>query len=336
MTRNSIVAGVFVVSALGVALSWPTAAWAQVGGLFGKVVNEKGEPVVGAQMFFENKDAVMKVTGGTTNAKGEWQQNGLRGAQGSWSVEARKDGLSAGITDVVVRVNNQIQVPDLVLRTPPPAAAIGSASVDKALDSGAAAARTKLIATVQKLYNDAVTASDAKNYDAALAALNEATAAMPDCGLCYLKIGEVQIARKDLPAAEKAYLKIIELNDTSQEAAEAYAALTAVYNQQRRYDEARKASQKAAELSGTAGGAADPTTVFNMGVVLVNEGKFSEAKVHFERATKLDPKMADAHYWLGISYVSEGKLAEAKAAMIEYLKLAPNGQFADAAKELAK
>jgi tetratricopeptide (TPR) repeat protein len=261
-------------------------------------------------------------------------RSGLRSGQGVWSVEARKNGVSAGISDVVVRLNAQTEIPDLVLRSAPPAAAPGSATVAASLDAGAAADKA-LLAEVQKLFTDAVASADAKNYDAAIDALTQATTKMPGCGLCYLKLGDVHTQKKDLAAAEKAYLKIIELNDQAKEAGEAYAALTSIYNEQRRYDEAQKASQKAAALTGGAMGG-DPISVFNAGVILVNQSKLAEAKPYFERAVALDPKMADAHYWLAMSYVNEGKMAEAKAAAAEYLKLAPNGQYVDIAKELVK
>jgi tetratricopeptide (TPR) repeat protein len=312
-----------------------TPALAQQGGLFGKVVDEKGQPVADAEVIFENKDAMMRITGSKTNAKGEWARSGLRSGQGPWSVEARKDGISAGIADVTVRLNSQTEVPDLVLRAAPPAASIGSASVGDNLEAEAAAARTKVISEVQKLLTDAVAFAEAKNYDGAIAALTEATTKMPDCGLCYLKLGEVHAEKKDLAAAEKAYLAIIAIDDQAKEAGEAYAGLTAIYNEQRRFDEAQKASEKAAALAGASGGG-DAITEFNSGVVLVNQSKLLEAKVHFERAITLDPTMADAHYWLAMAYLNEGKAAEAKAAAAEYLKLAPNGQYVEIAKELVQ
>ena len=49
---------------------------------------------------------------------------------------------------------------------------------------------------------------------------------------------------------------------------------------------------------------------------------------------KLDPRMADAHYWLGMTLVSQSKLPQAKAPLQEYLKLAPNGEHAETAKAL--
>ena len=51
--------------------------------------------------------------------------------------------------------------------------------------------------------------------------------------------------------------------------------------------------------------------VFNQGVILWNAGKIPEAKEQFEQAVKLDPNMADAHYWLGMALVNAGKMPEA-------------------------
>ena len=79
---------------------------------------------------------------------------------------------------------------------------------------------------------------------------------------------------------------------------------------------------------------ATPASVFNQGVIFWNQSKVPEAKAMFEKATELDPKLADAHYWLGMAYVNEGKLTDAKAPFQEYLKLAPTGQYADTAKAI--
>jgi TolA-binding protein len=72
--------------------------------------------------------------------------------------------------------------------------------------------------------------------------------------------------------------------------------------------------------------------VFNQGVILWNAGKIPEAQAQFEQAVKLDPTLAEAHYWLGMSLLSTGKNADAKPHFEEYLKLAPTGQYAETAK----
>ena len=63
-----------------------------------------------------------------------------------------------------------------------------------------------------------------------------------------------------------------------------------------------------------------------------NASKIPEAKKAFAEAVKLDPKLADAHYWLGMANLNEGNMAEAAPAFEEYVKLAPTGQYAEQAK----
>ena len=69
-------------------------------------------------------------------------------------------------------------------------------------------------------------------------------------------------------------------------------------------------------------------------MILWNAGKIPEAKAQFEQAVKLDPNMAEAHYWLGMAIVNAGNTAEAKPHFETYLKLAPTGQYAETAKSI--
>ena len=63
----------------------------------------------------------------------------------------------------------------------------------------------------------------------------------------------------------------------------------------------------------------------NVGVVLFNAGKFGEAKTQFESATKADPSMALAQYYLGMASLNGGDLPGATSAFEAYLKLDPDG-----------
>jgi tetratricopeptide (TPR) repeat protein len=76
--------------------------------------------------------------------------------------------------------------------------------------------------------------------------------------------------------------------------------------------------------------------VLNQGIIHWNAGQYPEAKVQFERAVKLDPKLADAHYRLGMANVNLGQLPEAVIAFEEYLRLAPTGEHAELAKGILK
>jgi Tfp pilus assembly protein PilF len=134
------------------------------------------------------------------------------------------------------------------------------------------------------------------------------------------------MAKKDEKAAEEAWKKALEMKP---DYAEALNALSTLYNNQKRFDEASAMSAKAA-ASGGGSGSADAT--FNQGIILWNQGKIADAKVKFEETIKMNASHADAHYQLGMALLNEGKLTEAVTAFESYLKLAPDGQFATQAK----
>ena len=134
------------------------------------------------------------------------------------------------------------------------------------------------------------------------------------------------MAKKDEKAAEEAWKKALEMKP---DYAEALNALSTLYNNQKRFDEAAAMSAKAAAGGGGAG-SADAT--FNQGIILWNQGKIAEAKVKFEETLKMNASHADAHYQLGMALLNEGKLPEAVAEFESYVKLAPDGQYATQAK----
>ncbi len=134
------------------------------------------------------------------------------------------------------------------------------------------------------------------------------------------------MAKKDEKAAEEAWKKALEMKP---DYAEALNALSTLYNNQKRFDEAAAMSAKAAAAGG-GGGNAD--AMFNQGIILWNQGKIAEAKVKFEETIKVNATHADAHYQLGMALLNEGKLPEAVTEFESYVKLAPDGQYATQAK----
>ena len=92
------------------------------------------------------------------------------------------------------------------------------------------------------------------------------------------------MAKKDEKQAEEAWKKALELKADN---TEALNALSTLYNNQKRFDEAAAMSAKAAAAGGGGGGSAD--AVYNQGIILWNQGKIAEAKAKFEEAIKADP-----------------------------------------------
>jgi superkiller protein 3 len=102
-------------------------------------------------------------------------------------------------------------------------------------------------------------------------------------------------------------------------------------------DDAKAEFQKAADLDPTHAG----NYYYNLGVVMVNQNKMDDASVALKKATDLDPNNANAFYWYGMALLGK---AETKPdgsvvpvpgtieAFQTYLKLEPNGQWAQAAQ----
>ena len=91
------------------------------------------------------------------------------------------------------------------------------------------------------------------------------------------------MAKKDEKAAEEAWKKALEMKA---DYAEALNALSTLYNNQKRFEEASAMSAKAASAGGGGAGSADAT--FNQGIILWNQGKIAEAKVKFEETIKIN------------------------------------------------
>jgi Tfp pilus assembly protein PilF len=306
--------GSLAICALALGLfSWNAVASAQTtGSVRGKVVNEKNQPIEGATIVVEMTEGMTGRHETTTNRRGEFVQVGLQ--PGQYKVTASKDGMSQSF-DVRVRLS-----PSEVNFTLKP----GMVSDDEAKKAEAR------LAAVKGAFAEGVKLSNEGKHDEAIAEFKKVIAEVPKCVECFNNIGTIHTRKTEYDQAEASFKQALELNPQS---ADAYNGLATVYNAQKKFDQAAEASAQAQKLAGDAGAAGgNAATVFNQGVIAWNAGKIPEAKKLFEQAVQMDPKMADAQYWLGMATVNEGKLPEAAKYFEEYLKLAPTGQYAEQAK----
>src|SRR5687768_10239037 len=298
---------------LGLAVA-ASPALAQTGQVKGKVVDVKNQPVEKAVVTIEAIDGMGRKFNVPTNRKGEYIQIGL--PPGQYRITATKDGLKDMQEH---RVGLDVVEANFTLRAA--TAADMSPEERKKAEAKNAAVRAAFEAGV-KLSNE-------NNYDEAIAKFNEVLATIPKCVECQTNIASLQMAKKDYDAAEASYKKALELNPNS---AEAYNGLANLYNAQKKFDQAAEASAQAAKLGAAAPGGASASTVFNQGVIAWNASRIADAKKSFEEAVRLDPKLAEAHYWLGMANLNEGKMPEAAKSFEEYMKLEPAGKYAEQAK----
>ncbi len=288
----------------------------------GKVVDKDGKPVEGAEVKGEFLGDVVREWTMKTDKAGQFLRAGL--SPGMWKITATKDGLVGVANNVRLNLGDPNLIPPIELGEPKKAAAANMSA--KEIE-----AANKKQAEMEADFNAAKTAFEAGDFDAAIAGLQRVLVNLPNCAACYLSIGDAYNKKNDMANAETAYLKSIELDATKPAP---YAALATIYNGQKKFDEASKMSAKANELSEASGGGGDAGSVFNQGVILWNQSKAAEAEVQFLKASTLDPKMADAFYWVGMCRVNQGKLPDAKAPFLEYMKLAPTGQYAEQVKAM--
>ncbi|PYR61507.1 MAG: hypothetical protein DMF85_02045 [Acidobacteria bacterium] len=284
-----------VICAVAIGLAFVAVpASAQTGQVKGKVVDKENKPVEGAAISIENQDGAGQKLTTKTNKKGEYIQIGL--TPGKYRITATKGDLSQ-----TQNIQIHLDMAELNFTLAPG----GGGQMSKE-DQQKATAR---LAAVRAKFDEAVALSNSGKDDEAIAKFQEITVDVPKCAECFANIGTIYARKKDYENSEKAYKQAIEVKP---DFAEAYNGLATVYNAQKKFDQAAEAGAQAAKLAGGGSGA--------------------EAKAKFEEAVKLDPNLADAHYWLGMSLVNEGKLPEAKPHFEEYLKLAPTGQYAEQAK----
>jgi tetratricopeptide (TPR) repeat protein len=286
------------------------------GGVKGRVVDAKGQPIEAAKITVEYTDGVSRTNVTKTNKKGEYVLIGL--VPGNYKVTAEKEKIGSQSFDGRVRIGDLLEIN---FKLEPGAGGPTKEDIAKA-------------AAIKKVFEEGVTASRGGDNDSAIAKFNEAIAIYPSCFDCYYNIGYAYSQKKEWPKAEESFKKAIDLKP---DYSEAYNGLAQIYNAQKRFDEAQAASQKAASLAmagGAAGGGGGADAFYNVGVTAWNAGKAEEAKKAFEEVLKLDPKHANSHYQLAMCLINLGKLPEAVAEFEQYLLYAPDGQYAAQVKAM--
>jgi len=279
-------------------------AMAQTAMIRGKVIDAKQQPVPDVVIVVESLDGSGRRLNTKTDKKGEFVQ--LLSASGKYRITATHPKIGSATNDTAVSIG---KAAEMTIVLAPSTAANDAAKA----------------AELKKVFEEGVTASRANQHDVAIEKFNAALLISPACFDCQFNIGVALMAKKDEKAAEEAWKKALEMKP---DYGEALNALSTLYNNQKRFDEAGAMSAKAA--AGGGGGSADAT--FNQGIILWNQGKIAEAKVKFEETLKMNAAHADAHYQLGMALLNEGKLAEAVTEFETYVKLAPDGQYATQAK----
>ena len=354
--RKYFILSLLLVVAVG--LSAPLAFAQTTGTVKGICKDFEGKPIAQAEVLWTGTDSghTYKLK---TNNKGEYFSLGV--VPGKYNVTLNKDGKELfHFSGVTVSLDETTLDFDLKKEL---------AGQGQGMTAEQAKARAEQVAKIENekktvgTLNDklkaASAASDAGDFETAIATLTEANQIDSTRDLIWFKLGDAyrMSAPKQTDPAEKQkryemaatnYQKAIDLRSASEVAqkdpdhnvkmAAYYNNLAEAYAKSNKVDDAMTNYNKAAQL--------DPahavTYLFNEGAVLTNAGKVDDAIVAFDKVIAADPTKAEAYYWRGVNLIGKATLKGDKMvapegtaeAFQKYLELAPDGKLAQPAKDM--
>ena len=358
MMRKYFILPLLLVVALG--LLAPLAFGQTTGSVKGTCKDTEGKPIVQAEVEWIGTETGHKYTLKTNN-KGEYFSLGI--VAGKYNVKLSKDGKELWHFNGVQKGLDETALDfDLKKEQASPAQGQGMTSEQAAKAKAThdkAEAEKKTVGTLNEKLNAAKTASDAGDFETAIATLTEANQIDSTRDLIWFKLAdayrmsgpkqtdpEEKKKRYEMAAAD--YQKAIEMRSGSEAAqkdpdnnknmAAYYNNLAEAYSKSNKVDDSVISYNKAAEL--------DPahaaTYLFNEGAVLTNMGRVDDAIAAFDKVIAADPTKADAYYWKGVNLIGKATLKGDKMvapegtaeAFKKYLELAPDGKLAQPAKDM--
>jgi len=331
-----------------------------MGSVKGVCKDMDGKPIAGAQVDWVGVDTGRKYTLKTNN-KGEYFSLGI--SPGKYNVKLSKDGKEIyHFSNFPVTLDEAVL--DFDMKKEQSAVVQGQGvSAEQAKQvkemQEKAAKETNTVKVLNEKLSAAKAASDAGDFETAIAALNEANQIDSTRDLLWFKLGDAYRSsapkqtdpaekQKRLEAAVADYQKAIDLRTASEQAQKDpnnNATLAAYYNnlaetdaKANKIDDAVANYAKAAQLDPAKAG----QYLFNTGAVLTNAGKVDDAIAAFDKVIAADPNKAEAYYWKGVNLIGKATLKGDKMvapegtaeAFQKYLELQPNGAMAQPAKDM--
>ena len=342
-------------------LSVPFASAQSTGTVKGVCKDSEGKPIPQAEVLWTGTETGRTYTLKTNN-KGEYFSLGL--VPGKYNVKLNKDGKELfhinGVTVGLDEVPLDFDLQKEQFKTAQGQGLTPEQAKAKAEAAAKVANENKTVGTLNDKLNAARTASAAKDYDTAIATLNEANQIDSNRDPIWFELGNAYLnsapkqtdpeeKKKRYETAAADFQKAIDLRAASEQAqkdpnnnatmAAYYNNLAQVYAKWNKVDDAVTNYNKAAELDPAHAGG----YLFNIGAVLTNAGKVDEAIVAFDKVIAADPTKAAAYYWKGVNLIGketigkDGKVVAAPGtaeAFQKYLELEPTGTFAQPAKDM--
>ena len=303
-------------------------AHAQMSQVRGVIVDEQGQPIpdVNVEIQYQG-EGPKKVYNQKTNKKGGFVRVGL--PPGPYKIYFTKEGYQKYGIDTYLSLGGLSEMctnqplpgqpcQDLVLKKAQVVTTIQGApgALGQApADAEAAKKASEEAAALGAVYQQAVEALKAQQWDAAETALKEVLTKVPDQPLVLFNLGHVYRQKKDLASAEAQFRRVTEIEPTKPEA---FIALAEVLSEENKGSEAVDMLLKASS-------AFEQNAQFQtaLGATAMNSGREKEAEAAFAKAEALDPTNVEIEFYLASLALNRNEIDDSMGHLQKYLASAP-------------
>jgi len=270
----------------------------------GKVLDEKGKPIVGANITMVS-DEFTATFSAVSDKNGEWAIMGFSG--GMWKITASAPGYAPKTK--LVRLTQLARNPLITFTL-------------KKGEPGKAA----LAPGSKKIFDTALEAYNAGKYDEALAGFQKFLEKNPTLYQTHINIGNCYRKLNKYEEAIAEYKEVLKYEPTS---VQALTNLGECYAKEGHLDKAKKYFEKV-----TAQSPNDPVVFYNLAEIYFNAGAVDDAIENYQKALELKPDWPPAIIKLGYAYLNKNDIPKAVTYFKKYLEVAPDGPDAPVAKQL--
>lgn len=274
------------------------------GGIKGKIVDNKNNPIDGVGVIIISMEYPSERLTLKTNKKGEFIQIGL--SPGYYQVRCEKNGYMPLAKEIRVHISEIVEKDFILTTSEKPAL---PKQVPGRKESGEAS----------RLFQQG-------KYEEAAKLYKEALDKNPEDPIYYYNLGIAYLRMSKIDEAIEVFKKMIEIQPNS---FLALKYLGQIYGEKKDFGEASKYLAKAVKISSD-----DPEAYYNLGISLMNTGDYPGALEAFQKSIICQQGYADSYYQLGLLYLNQNKLDEAKAAFEKFLQLKPDDPKASTARNM--
>jgi tetratricopeptide (TPR) repeat protein len=305
-------------------------ATAQTRSIKGKVVDDKGQPIVGVQISILGIDMARNYTT-KTDKKGQYiYMLGLQA--GTFRIVARAPGFQPQVKENVkpelseaAEVNFELS-PGEDYKLPFEMSEAERADYMKRYADQEK--RKQAAEGLRNLLKNGVQLTEEGKYPEAIAEFNKALQSRPDEPGIYAAIANAYTKLGKNDEALLSYQKAVSLNPNDPNL---YKSMGMLLNSMGKIPEAQEAFKKSAELNP----ASSAQDYYNIGVTMVNSGQAENAAEAFKKAIAADANFSEAYYQLGMAL--SGKQATIPAAieaLKKYVQIGKKPEQVEVAKQL--